>query len=121
MALILFAIGLGYLQAGSNLLQRDMSGSALNRPLYANGGASPLPHYAIAILAWRLIRLAHRPRGSSPLRTLIYCALEWLLLAILSGFLMHGVGLFTTSTISQALVVLGLYAFVLAGKLGGEC
>jgi hypothetical protein len=57
MALILFAIGLGYLQAGSNLLQRDMSGSALNRPLYANGSASPLPHYAIAVLAWPLIRM----------------------------------------------------------------
>jgi hypothetical protein len=62
MALILFAIGLGYLQAGSNLLQRDMSGSALNRPLYANGSASPLPHYTIAILA-----MATDPAGAPPL------------------------------------------------------
>jgi hypothetical protein len=120
MDLILIAIGLGYLQTGSNLLQRDLSGSALNRPLYANGSASPLPHYAIAVLAWPLIRLVRRPYGSSPLRTLIYCSLEWLFMAILSGFLMLGVGLFTASTINQALVLLGAYAFVLAGRLGGE-
>jgi hypothetical protein len=119
MDLILFAIGLGYLQTGSNLLQRDLSGLALNRPLYANGSASPLPHYAIAILAWPIVRLARRPYGSSPIRTLIYCSLEWLAMAILSGFLMFGVRLFTASTINQALVALGGYAFVLAGKLGG--
>jgi hypothetical protein len=77
-------------------------------------------HYAIVILAWPLIRLARRPYGSSPLRALIYGGLELLLLAILSGFLMLGVGLFTASTINQVLVVLGAYAFVLAGKFGGE-
>jgi hypothetical protein len=33
---------------------------------------------------------------------------------------MRFVGLFTASTINQALVVLGRHAFVLAGKLGGE-
>jgi hypothetical protein len=38
MDLILFAIGLGYLQAGSNLLQRDLNDPALHRPFYANGG-----------------------------------------------------------------------------------
>jgi hypothetical protein len=30
------------------------------------------------------------------------------------------IGLFMASTINQALVVLGGYAFVMAGKLGGE-
>jgi hypothetical protein len=120
MELVLFAIGLGYLQTGSNMLQRDLSGSTLNRPLYANGSASPLPNYAIAILAWPIVRLARRPYGTSPLRTLIYCALEWAAMAILSGFLMLGVGLFTDNIVNQALVVLGGYAFVLAGKLGGE-
>jgi hypothetical protein len=116
MDLILFAIGLGYLQTGSNLLQPDLSGSALNRPLYANGSASPLPHYAI--LAWPLIRLARRPYGTSPLRTLIYVVMEWLFMAIMSAFLMFGVSLFTASTINQALVVLGAYAFVPAGSWG---
>jgi hypothetical protein len=120
MDLILLAIGLGYLQAGSNLLQRDLSGPVMNRPFYADGKASPLPHYAIAILAWPLIRLARRPYGSSPLRTLAYCALEWVAMAILSALLMRFVDLFTASTINQGLVVLGGYAFVLAGKLGGE-
>jgi hypothetical protein len=33
---------------------------------------------------------------------------------------MFGASLFTASTINQALVVLAAYAFVLAGKLGGE-
>ena len=42
------------------------------------------------------------------------------MMAILSLALMRFVGLFTASTINQALVVLGGYAFVLAGKLGGE-
>ena len=56
--------------------------------------------------------MAHSP--------LIYCALEWLAMAILSALLMRFVGLFASSTINQALVVLGGYAFVLAGKLGGE-
>ena len=120
MDLILFAIGLGYLQAGSNLLQRDLSGSALHRPFYANEGASPLPHYAIAVLAWPIVRLARRPYGTSPLRPVIYCALEWLAMAVLSLILMRFVGLFTASTISQALVVFGGYMFVLAGRLGGE-
>jgi hypothetical protein len=118
MDLILIAIGLGYLQTGSNLLQRDLSGSALNRPLYANGSASPPPLYAIAILAWPLIRLTRRPYGSSPLRSLIYGGLEWLAMAILSGFLMFGASLFTASTINQALVVLGASAFVPAGSWG---
>jgi hypothetical protein len=36
----------------------------------------------------------------------------------LSAADMRVVGLFTVSAISQVLVVLGLYAFVLAGKLG---
>jgi hypothetical protein len=58
--------------------------------------------------------------NSSPLRTLIYCALEWLAMAILSLALMLFIGVFTASTINQALVVLGGYAFVLAGKLGEE-
>jgi hypothetical protein len=120
MDLILFAIGLGYLQAGSNLLQRDLCGPALHRPLYANGNASPLPHYAIAVLAWPIARLARRRINTSSLRTLIYCALEWLAMTVLSLALMLFIGLFTTSTINQALVVLGGYAFVLAGKLGGE-
>jgi hypothetical protein len=120
MDLILFVIGLGYLQAGSNRLQRDLSGPALNRPLYANGNASSLPHYAIAILAWPIVRLARRRYGSSPLRTLIYCVMEWLFMAVLSGFLMLSVGLFTDNVVNQTLVVLGGYAFVLAGKLGGE-
>jgi hypothetical protein len=120
MALILFAIGLGYLQTGRNMLQRDLSGSVLNRPLYAKGNASLLPHYAIAILAWPIVRLARRPYGTSPLGTLIYCALEWLAMIILSGFLLLGIGLFTDSILNQALVLLSGYAFVLAGKLGGE-
>jgi hypothetical protein len=120
MDLILFAISLGYLQTGSSMLQRDLSGSVLNRPLHANNNASPLPHYAIAILAWPIVRLARRRYGSSPLRTLIYCAMEWLAMAILSGFLMLSVGLLTDSNLNQALVVFGGYAFVLAGKLGGE-
>jgi hypothetical protein len=38
MGLILFAIGLGYLQAESNLLQRDLSGPALTRPFYTSSG-----------------------------------------------------------------------------------
>jgi hypothetical protein len=120
MNLILFAIGLGYLQAGSNLLQRDLCGPVLHRPFYANGSASPLPHYAMAVLAWPIVRLARRGYGTSPLRTLAYCALEWLAMAILSLALMLFIGLFTGSAINQALVVLGGYAFVLAGKLGGE-
>jgi hypothetical protein len=41
-------------------------------------------------------------------------------MAILSGFLMLGVGLFTDSILNQALVVLAAYAIVLAGKLGGS-
>jgi hypothetical protein len=77
-------------------------------------------HYAIAILAWPIVRLARRPCGSSPLRTLIYCVMEWLAMAILSLALMLFIGLFTASAINQALVALGGYAFVLAGKLGGE-
>jgi hypothetical protein len=60
-----------------------------------------------------------RPYGTSPLRTLIYCGLEWTAMAILSLTLMRFVGLFMASTINQALVVLGFYAFMLAGKLGG--
>ncbi len=41
-------------------------------------------------------------------------------MALMSLILMRFVGLFTASTINQALVVLGGYAFVLAGKLGWE-
>lgn len=41
-------------------------------------------------------------------------------MAILSLALMLFIGLFTASAINQTLVVLGGYAFVLAGKLGGE-
>jgi hypothetical protein len=41
-------------------------------------------------------------------------------MAILSLALMLFIGLFAASTINQALVVLGLYAFVLAEKRGGE-
>jgi len=60
------------------------------------------------------------PHGESPIRTLIYCALEWLATAILSAFLILFLGLFKASTINQAPVVLGGYAFALARKLGGE-
>jgi hypothetical protein len=49
-----------------------------------------------------------------------FCALEWLAMTIFSAMLMLSVGLLTASTINQALVVLGGYAFVLAGKVGGE-
>ncbi len=41
-------------------------------------------------------------------------------MAFLSLILMLSVGLFTTSTTNQSLVVLGGYAFALAGKLGEE-
>jgi hypothetical protein len=93
-----------------------LSDPVLSRPFSSNGDASPLPHYAIAILAWPLIRIARRPMNTSPLRTLIYCALEWLAMAILSGFLMLGVSLFTTSTINQALAVLGADASCWRGE-----
>ena len=68
--------------------------------------------------------MAANPTGvadcASPLRTLIYCALEWIAMAIFSVILMLAIGLFTDNVVNQALVVLSLYAFVLAGKLGGE-
>lgn len=41
-------------------------------------------------------------------------------MAIMSLILMRFVGLFTASTMNQALVVLGSYAFVLAGSWEGS-
>ena len=117
MDFILFAVGLGYLQVESNLLQRDMSGAAMNRPLYMSSGASRFQHYAFTILLWPLIRLVHRPRGRSPLRTLGYCALELGFMAIISAMLMGAVSLLTGNVAAPALVVLVLYAFVLLGWL----
>ena len=110
MDFILFAVGLGYLQVGSNLLQRDMTGVAMNRPLYMSSGASQFQHYAFTILLWPLIRLAHRPRGSSPPRTLGYCAIQVGFIAIVSAMLMAAVSLLTGNVAAQALFVLGLYA-----------
>ena len=40
MDFILFAIGLGYLQAGSNQLRRDLCGGVLNQPLYRHSGTA---------------------------------------------------------------------------------
>jgi hypothetical protein len=51
MDLFLLANGLGYLRAGSNLLQRNLSVPVMNRPLYMHSDASPFPHYAVAF--WR--------------------------------------------------------------------
>ena len=120
MNFILFAIGLGYLQVGSNTLQRDMIGAAMNRPLYMSSGASLLQHYALAILRWPLLRLARRPRGSSPLCTLGYCAIEVGLMAIVSAMLMMAVSVFTGNVAAPALYVLALYALVLAGWLAAH-
>lgn len=117
MNFILFAVGLGYLQVGSNMLQGDMTSAAMNRPLYASSGASQLQHYAFTILLWPLIRLARCPRGSSPLRTLGYCAIEVGVMAVISAVLMAAVSLLTGNVAAQALYVLGLYALVLAGWL----
>jgi hypothetical protein len=61
-------------------------------------------------------RIARRPTNCWPLRTLVYCALKWLTLAILSLALLRFIGLFTASTINQALVEFRGYAFVMAGK-----
>ena len=117
MDFVLLALGLGYLQVGSNMLQRDMSGVAMNRPLYTSSGAAQFKHYAFTILLWLPIRLARRPRGSSLVRTLAYCAIELGFMAITSAVLMAAVSLFAGNVAAQALCVLGLYAFVLAGWL----
>ena len=117
MNFVLFAVGLGYLQVGSNMLQRDMSSAPMSRPFYMSSGTSQFQHYAFTILLWPLIRLAHRPRGSSALQTLGYCAIELGFMAIISAMLMAAVSLLTGNVAAQALVVLGLYAFVLLGWL----
>ena len=117
MDFILFAIGLGYLQAGSNQLRRDLGGGVLNQPIYMHTGGARLPHYIFAILLWPTIRLARRSAGSSMLRTLSYYVIEWTFAAILSGVLMVAVGLFTDEVATRALVVLGLYGFMLAGSI----
>lgn len=99
------------------MLQRDLSGSVLNRPLFLNSGGPQLSHHAIAILAWPVVRVARRRYGSSPLRILIYCFFEWAAMAVLSGFLMLGVGLFTGSLVNQALILLSGYARGGSGNL----
>jgi hypothetical protein len=57
------------------LLKLDLNGPALSRPFYANGDASPLPHNAIAILAWPLIasRVVRWIAGCS-----VYCSIAQL-------------------------------------------
>ena len=118
MDFVLFAIGLGYLQAGSNQLRRDLGGGVLNQPIYMHAGRARLPHYIFAVLLWPTIRLVRRSAaGSSMLRTPSFCALEWAFAAILSGVLMVAVGLFPDKVATRVLVVLELYGFALAGRL----
>jgi hypothetical protein len=117
MDFVLVATGLGYLQAGSNLLQRDLGGTAMNRPLYmASGGAAP-PHHIFAILLWPVIRVIRRGPGISPLRTLTFCALEWAFTTMLSAGLLFVTGLFSEELATQALIVLGLYGVMLIGTV----
>jgi len=117
---VLVAIGLGYLQAGSNLLQRDLSGSAMNRPLYMASGGAALPHHIFAALFWPVIRVVRRGPSISPLRTLTFCALEWAFTAILSAGLLFVAGLFSEELMTQVLIVLGVYGLMLVGTLGGR-
>lgn len=117
MDFIFFAIGLGYRQTGSNLLRRDLCSGVLNQPLYMHSGGARLPHHIFAALLWPTIRLARRSPRSSMLRTLTFCALEWAFAAILSGILMAAASLFTDEVANRALIVLGLYAFLLLGAL----
>jgi hypothetical protein len=117
MDFILIAIGLGYLQAGSNQLRRDLGGGILSEPLYMHSGGARLPHYIFAILLWPTIRIARRSADNSLFPTLTFCALEWAFAAIPSGVLMVAAGLFTDEVATRALIALGLYGFMLLGAL----
>ena len=117
MDFVLVTIGIGYLQAGSNQLRQDLSGAAMNRPLYMASGSAALPHHIIAVLLWPVIRVVRRQPEVSPLRTLAFCALEWALMAIISAGLLGAAGLFSEELMTQALIVLGVCSLMLVATI----
>jgi hypothetical protein len=117
---VLVAIGLGYLKTGSNLLQRDLGGRAMNRPLYMTRGSAALPHHIVAILLWPVIRVMRRAPGISTMRTVVFCALEWAFMAMISAGLLAVAGLFVEEVMTQALIVLGLYGFLLLASFAAH-
>jgi hypothetical protein len=117
MDFVLVATALGYLKTGSNLLQRDLGGRAMDRPLYMASGSAALPHHIIAVMLWPVIRLVRRAPGISPLRTLVFCALEWAFMAVISAGLLLVAGLFSEGLMTQALIVLGIYGLLLGSAV----
>jgi hypothetical protein len=117
MEFILTATGLGYLKTGSNLLQRDLGGRAMDRPLYMASGGAALPHHIVAVLLWPVIRVVRGGAGITPLRTLAFCALEWAFMAMISAGLLFVAGLFSEELMMQALIVLGIYSLLLVSAI----
>ena len=98
------------------LLQLDLNGPALSPPVLRKRGclaaSAPCDHYS---------GVAADPHRAPPDEHIVaphadLSRLEWLAMPILSGFLMLGVSLFTTSTINQALAVLGADASCWRGE-----
>ncbi len=85
MDFFLMAVALGYLQTGTNHLNRDLTGGALNRPFYASAAGSKLPGYAFTLLLWPVLRFMRRAPGIPATRTLAFASIEWGFCTVLSA------------------------------------
>ncbi|MBC8049866.1 MAG: hypothetical protein H7X92_06945 [Chitinophagales bacterium] len=101
---------------GSNVLHRDMTLGALSRALYMLQPASArAPQYLFTLLLWSVTRLMRGARETPAITALAFATMEWAAAVVWAVVVMLLVGIFTNDLMTEALVVIGIWAFMLLG------